>query len=66
MHDPAFDSEYRERNVIGWFQGNAAITDNISFYARHESMPYFAESETERGGYGVNQIGIMGAIQIGK
>lgn len=67
LHDRSFDSEYREDNLVGWFQGDVPVTDNINLYARHESMPKYNEQDNGRGGgYGVNTFGISGHIDIGK
>ena len=58
VHDTAFDSHMTEDKLVGWFQGDVKLTENISLYARHESMPRIAERDTLHGGYGINTIGI--------
>lgn len=64
-HDRSLDSEYKEDAILGWFQGDINLNENISLYARHESMPRFDESKNGRGGgYGVNSFGIAGKIKL--
>ena len=65
VHDTAFDSEFREKKVVGWIQGDLTIIDEVNLYIRHESMLGIDEHKTERGGYGVNTMGIYGTIDWG-
>ena len=64
IHDTSFDSEFQDDKVVGWLQGNVRLDDNISLYIRHESMPFIAEHNTERGGWGINTIGVAGRIKL--
>ena len=64
VHDTSLDSHMVEDNVVGWVQGEVHMSDNISLYARHESMPSINEGATTHGGYGLNTIGVFGKIEI--
>lgn len=64
-HDTELDSEFKEDELLGWFQGDLHLTNNISLYARHESMPKIKERYNGRGGgYGANSLGISGKLKL--
>ena len=57
-HNAGLDSEFKEKDYIGFVQADAKVTDNVYIYGRHESMLFVSDRDTVNGGSGgINSIG---------
>ena len=63
LHHSELDSEFQEGDLLGFVQGELPVNDNISFYVRHESIP-FKSDRNEKGSGGINSLGILGKIKL--
>ena len=64
-HPSVLDSEFKEKDYIGFVQGELEIVHGIYFYGRHESMLFISDRNlTEGGSGGVNSVGFFGKLKL--
>ena len=65
IHDRAFDSEFKEDNVITVLGASQELNNNFEVYIEHLSMPFEKEPSNSDGkGWGINQAGIKAKVKI--
>ena len=65
VHDRAFDSEFKEDNIITVLGASQELNDNFEVYIEHLSMPFEKEQANSNGyGTGINQAGIKAKIKL--
>ena len=54
LHDPSFDSEFKQRALLATVVASQDMTDNASVYVQHQSQP----TSKEYDGFGLNEVGL--------
>lgn len=64
IHDSSFDSAYEEDRYIAHIGIAQKTSEHTEIFLEHNSMPRIVEGETATPGYGTNEIGIRGILQL--